>query len=35
MERFASLDFETANWNMTSVCSVGIVIVENGINYIA
>jgi hypothetical protein len=31
MERFASLDFETANWNMTSVCSVGIVIVENGV----
>lgn len=28
--RFAALDFETANWNRTSVCSVGIVIVSNG-----
>lgn len=31
MERFAALDFETANWNMTSVCSVGVVIVKDGV----
>ena len=29
MERFAAIDFETANGKRTSVCSVGIVIVEN------
>lgn len=29
MERFAALDFETANWQRTSVCSVGVVVVEN------
>jgi DNA polymerase-3 subunit epsilon len=27
---FASIDFETANHNRTSVCSVGIVVVNNG-----
>jgi len=31
MESFASIDFETANHYRTSVCSVEIVIVENGI----
>lgn len=31
MERFATLDFETANWNRTSVCSLGVVIVEQGV----
>lgn len=30
MKDFAAIDFETANQNRTSVCSVGIVIVENG-----
>lgn len=29
MERFAAIDFETANGKPTSVCSVGIIIVEN------
>lgn len=29
MERFAAIDFETANGKRSSVCSVGIVIVEN------
>lgn len=24
MEKFAAIDFETANWQQTSVCSVGI-----------
>ncbi|MCD8193302.1 MAG: 3'-5' exonuclease [Tannerellaceae bacterium] len=28
MERFAAIDFETANWKRSSICSVGIVIVE-------
>lgn len=28
---FAAIDFETANENMTSVCSVGIVVVRNAI----
>lgn len=31
MECFAAIDFETANWQRTSVCSVGVVLVENGI----
>ena len=30
MENFAALDFETANNNRSSVCSVGIVIVKDG-----
>jgi len=30
MKDFAAIDFETANNAMTSVCSVGIVIVRNG-----
>lgn len=30
MERFAAIDFETANRALTSVCSVGVVVVENG-----
>ncbi len=29
MERFAAIDFETANWRRSSVCSVGVVIVED------
>lgn len=28
MERFAAIDFETANWQMTSVCSVGVVVMN-------
>ena len=28
MERFAAIDFETANGKRSSVCSVGIVIIE-------
>lgn len=28
MERFAAIDFETANWQRTSVCSVGIVVMK-------
>lgn len=31
MERFAAIDFETANGQRSSVCSVGIVIVRNGV----
>lgn len=31
MTDFAAIDFETANWNRTSVCSVGVVVVRNGI----
>lgn len=31
MLNFAAIDFETANQHRTSVCSVGIVIVRNGI----
>jgi DNA polymerase-3 subunit epsilon len=27
---FAAIDFETANWNPSSVCSAGLVIVRNG-----
>ena len=30
MERFAAIDFEPANGQRSSVCSVGIVLVENG-----
>jgi DNA polymerase-3 subunit epsilon len=30
MNDFAAIDFETANYNPSSVCSVGIVIVRNG-----
>ena len=30
MENFAAIDFETANEQRTSVCSVGIVIVREG-----
>ncbi len=30
MDRFAAIDFETANWQRTSVCSVGIVVVNGG-----
>ena len=30
MENFAAIDFETANNERTSVCSVGVVIVRNG-----
>ena len=30
MDNFAAIDFETANGNCSSVCSVGIVIVRNG-----
>ena len=30
MRNFAAIDFETANGQRTSVCSVGIVIVRNG-----
>lgn len=30
MNTFVALDFETANRNMSSVCSIGLVFVENG-----
>ena len=30
MENFAAIDFETANKERTSVCSVGVVIVREG-----
>lgn len=30
MKDFAAIDFETANGKRTSVCSVGVVIVRNG-----
>ena len=30
MENFAAIDFETANEQRTSVCSVGVVIVREG-----
>lgn len=30
MKDFAAIDFETANQQRTSVCSVGIVIVRDG-----
>ena len=29
MKDFAAIDFETANWARTSICSVGVVIVED------
>ena len=31
MENFAAIDFETANEQRTSVCSVGVVIVREGV----
>lgn len=31
MENFAAIDFETANSNRSSVCSVGVVVVRDGI----
>jgi DNA polymerase-3 subunit epsilon len=31
MLNFASIDFETANYNRSSICSAGVVVVENGI----
>ncbi len=31
MKDFAAIDFETANRNPSSVCSVGVVIVKNGV----
>lgn len=30
MDRFAAIDFETANWQRTSVCSVGVVVMNQG-----
>ena len=30
MKDFAAIDFETANYQRTSVCSVGLVIVRDG-----
>lgn len=30
MKDFAAIDFETANYNRASICSVGVVIVRNG-----
>lgn len=30
MNRFAAIDFETANWQPTSVCSVGVVVMNEG-----
>ena len=30
MRDFAAIDFETANYERTSVCSVGVVIVRDG-----
>ena len=30
MDRFAAIDFETANWQQTSVCSVGVVVINQG-----
>lgn len=30
MKDFAAIDFETANWSHSSVCSVGVVIVRDG-----
>ena len=32
MKDFAAIDFETANYHQESVCSVGIVVVRNGVN---
>lgn len=31
MDNFAAIDFETANRERTSVCSVGVVVVRNGV----
>lgn len=31
MKDFVAIDFETANQHMSSVCSVGIVVVRNGV----
>ena len=31
MENFAAIDFETANGNRSSVCSVGVVVVRGGV----
>lgn len=31
MKNFAAIDFETANRNMSSVCSVGVVVVHDGL----
>ncbi|MCP9612610.1 3'-5' exonuclease [Coprobacter tertius] len=30
MKDFAAIDFETANYNRTSICSIGIVVVRDG-----
>ena len=30
MKNFAAIDFETANGNLSSVCSVGVIVVRNG-----
>jgi len=30
VERFAAIDFETANWQRTSVCAVGVVVINQG-----
>ena len=30
MDNFVAIDFETANFAQSSVCSVGMVIVKNG-----
>lgn len=30
IEKFAAIDFETANWQRTSVCSVGVVVMNQG-----
>ena len=30
MKDFVAIDFETANFERTSVCSVGLVVVRNG-----
>lgn len=30
MQDFAAIDFETANYNRSSVCAVGVVIVRDG-----
>ena len=32
MKDFAAIDFETANFERTSVCSVGVVVVRDGEN---
>ncbi|MBQ3960391.1 MAG: exonuclease, partial [Muribaculaceae bacterium] len=31
MDNFAAIDFETANQHASSVCSVGVVVIRNGI----